>query len=290
MAEAMNQAVVTLEGQALGLPMLLHVSQARSHVASRVAWHAHEAFELLFLLEGATGYEFAGGAAAELHGGHFLVIPPGVVHRGRHDLRAPCTLCGLAFRAARAAEWKGTVFAAGDVRRLREQLQSATREEHPFTPALRWYVRRLMQATADYACSPARAEAAVALRALICGVLVEIQPSLAAPAQPPKVFVSAAIAYLRQHLRERVSMSDLARHVGFGRARMFDLFKAETGLTPHDYLQRLRVEKAQQQLRQTNLPITEIALSTGFSSHQHFCAVFSRYTGLSPARFRKNRG
>ncbi len=81
-------------------------------------------------------------------------------------------------------------------------------------------------------------------------------------------------------------MDELVRHVGFSRARMFDLFKAQTGLTPNDYLQRLRVEKAQEQLRQTNRSVTEIALATGFSSGQYFSTVFARYTGVSPTDFR----
>jgi len=77
------------------------------------------------------------------------------------------------------------------------------------------------------------------------------------------------------------------RYVGFSRARMFDLFKAQTGLTPNDYLQRLRVEKAQELLRQTTLSVTEIGLETGFSSGQYFSTVFARYAGVSPTDFRK---
>ena len=107
------------------------------------------------------------------------------------------------------------------------------------------------------------------------------------PPSEPKEFVAAAIAYLRQHLQEPVLMSDLVRHVGFSRARMFDMFKAQTGLTPNDYLQRLRIEKAQEQLRQTNRSVTEIGLATGFSTGQYFSTVFGRYTGVSPTRFRK---
>ena len=49
---------------------------------------------------------------------------------------------------------------------------------------------------------------------------------------------------------------------------------------------RLRVEKAQEQLRQTNRSVTEIALATGFSSGQYFSTVFARYSGVSPTDFR----
>ena len=81
-------------------------------------------------------------------------------------------------------------------------------------------------------------------------------------------------------------MDDLVKYVGFSRARMFDMFKAQTGLTPNDYLQRLRVEKAQEQLRQGDLTVTDIALANGFSSGQYFSTVFTRYTGVSPTDFR----
>ena len=92
---------------------------------------------------------------------------------------------------------------------------------------------------------------------------------------------------IKAHRQEPVCMDDLVRHVGFSRARMFDLFKAQTGLTPNDYLQRLRVEEAQELLRQTSRSVTEIGLATGFSSGQYFSTVFARYTGVSPTDFRK---
>ena len=130
-------------------------------------------------------------------------------------------------------------------------------------------------------------QAGIGLRALICAVLVEAMRQILVPPTEPKEFVAAAIAYLRRHLSEPVRMDDLVRHVGFSRARMFDLFKAQTGLTPNDYLQRLRVEAAQVQLRQTDFSVTQIALGNGFSSGQYFSTVFARYTGVSPTGFRK---
>jgi AraC-like DNA-binding protein len=242
---------------------------------------------MLFLLDGATAYEFAGQRAVELHGGHFLVVPPGLVHRGLHNMRSPSTICGLALKSWRLDRWKNTNFTTADVRRLRTALENASRKVHPFNPALRWLVRRLMEETANYPANPLRAEAGIALRALICAVLVEAMRQMLVPPTPPKEFVTAAIAYLRKHLQEPVRMSDLVRHVGFSRARMFDMFKTQTGLTPNDYLQRLRIEKAQEQLRHTNQSVTEIGLATGFSTGQYFSTVFGRYTGVSPTRFRK---
>ena len=59
----MREKSVYVFGSQIELPMLIHVSRVCSHVASRVTWHSHDGFELLFLLEGATTYEFAGQKA-----------------------------------------------------------------------------------------------------------------------------------------------------------------------------------------------------------------------------------
>ena len=285
-ARPMKEQSIYLFGRQLGLPMLIHVSRVCSHVASRVSWHSHKGFELLFLLDGATAYEFSGQGAVALQGGHFLVVPPGLVHRGFHDVRSPCTICGLALKGPGAGGSGNTTFTPADFAKLRSALANAGQKAHPFNPALRWLVQQLMKETAGYRGNPHRAEAGIALRALICAVLVEAMRQILVPPAEPKHFVAAAITYLREHMQEPVLMDDLVRHVGFSRARMFDMFKAQTGLTPYDYLQRLRVEKAQEQLRQTKLSVTEIGLAAGFSSAQYFSTVFARYTGVSPTAFR----
>jgi len=283
----MKDQAVYVYGRQIELPMLIHVSRVRSHVASRVTWHAHQGFELLFLLDGATAYEFAGQQKVHLNGSHFLVVPPGLVHRGLHNVRSPCTICGLAFKASRPSAWKRTTFRPADLGRLRTALVNASQKAHPFNPTLRWLVRRMMEETANYHTNPHRTDAAIVLRALICAVLVEAMRQMLVPSSEPKEIAAAAVAFLQKGLSEPLSMDDLVRHLGFSRSRTFDVFKQQTGLTPNDYLLRLRVAKAQEHLSQTDHSVTDIALAAGFSSSQYFSTVFSRYTGVSPSAFRK---
>lgn len=99
--------------------------------------------------------------------------------------------------------------------------------------------------------------------------------------------VAAAEAYLREHFAGPMQMSDLARHLGLSRARMFELFEQATGLTPNDYLVRRRVQQACGFLEATGRSITEIALATGFSSSQHFSHVFRKYVGMTPSKCRR---
>ena len=121
-------------------------------------------------------------------------------------------------------------------------------------------------------------------------VILEAVRQLALPVGvgKPADLVAAAEAYLRQRFAEPVQMPELVRHIGLSRARMFELFKSVTGLTPNDYLLRYRIERARELLTSTQRNITDIAMATGFSSSQYFSNVFRKYTGLSPSEYRHN--
>jgi AraC-like DNA-binding protein len=283
----MEEQIFFVTGDQIRLPALVQLSSVRSQVANRVTWHSHKGYELLFLLEGATAYEFPDKKTAELHGGTFLVVPPNVIHRGLHDVRSPSTILGMVLNTDRAGRWKGTSFTSEDLERMRGALEKGGRLVHPFSASLRWLVRRLREETSHFAAHPESTESPAIIRALLCTVLAEAMRQMLRPTSQPETFVAAAVAYLRKNLNDTVRMADLVRHVGFSRARMFDLFKAQTGLTPNHYLQRLRIEKAQEELRRTNKSVTEIAHATGFSSAQYFSTVFIRYTGKSPSNYRK---
>lgn len=76
----------------------------------------------------------------------------------------------------------------------------------------------------------------------------------------------------------------MAARCRLGRTRFADLFKAETGDSPVRFLQRMRVREACRLLRETDRPITHIALECGFGTSQYFAHVFKRCTGGSDAR------
>jgi AraC family transcriptional regulator len=64
-------------------------------------------------------------------------------------------------------------------------------------------------------------------------------------------------------------------------------FRAATGYRPHDYLLYQRIESAKSMLSGTDMPLAEVALSVGFQAQAHFSTVFKRFTGESPARWRR---
>lgn len=102
----------------------------------------------------------------------------------------------------------------------------------------------------------------------------------------PSRAVQAAIDFMEQHLSEQFQMGTVARAANCSRARLFHSFKDATGMAPNDYLQRLRINRAQSALVSAAEPITSIALRCGFSTSQYFSNVFRKYTGTTPTDFR----
>ncbi len=90
-------------------------------------------------------------------------------------------------------------------------------------------------------------------------------------------------------LTEDVSLAELAAGVDLSPSRFNALFRAATGLPPHQWLIRRRIERACELLLDMAMPVTEIALSLGFSSSQHFATAFKHQMGTTPSAWRSER-
>ncbi len=84
------------------------------------------------------------------------------------------------------------------------------------------------------------------------------------------------------------TLAELAHACGLSRSHFIRAFKATTGVTPHRWLQRYRVDKAKALLAGTGAPIAEIAISCGFADQSHLTRIFGRTTGDSPAAWRRH--
>ena len=98
-----------------------------------------------------------------------------------------------------------------------------------------------------------------------------------------------AIEYFEAHLAEQVSLAEVASVTGITRMHFAAQFRAATGLSPHQYLLRRRIDKAQELLMSTDMSLVEIALAVGFQSQSHFTTVFKRLVGDTPSSWRRSR-
>lgn len=95
--------------------------------------------------------------------------------------------------------------------------------------------------------------------------------------------------FIQAHLEQPIRLGELAERAGLSPHHFARAFKTTTGRTPHAYVQQARVAKAERLLRETELPVGEIALRTGFSTQSRFTETFRKVTGFTPARYRRGR-
>jgi AraC family transcriptional regulator len=98
--------------------------------------------------------------------------------------------------------------------------------------------------------------------------------------------VAEALAVMDAHLGERLTLPRLAALLDVSPFHLAHVFKHATGVAPHQYLVRRRLERARDLLARTKLPIADIALAVGFASQSHFSASFHRATGVTPQAYR----
>jgi AraC-like DNA-binding protein len=93
--------------------------------------------------------------------------------------------------------------------------------------------------------------------------------------------------YLAANITGNVLLADVAKVCGLSRSYFIGAFAATTGLTPHKWLQRHRLQKAQTLLLDSSISIAEIAVLCGFADQSHLTRNFTQAVGTSPAAWRR---
>jgi AraC family transcriptional regulator len=94
---------------------------------------------------------------------------------------------------------------------------------------------------------------------------------------------------IEERIAEDVSVSTLSSIAGLSRSHFSQAFRRSVGRTPHEYVVRMRIDRAMKLMLEGDLPLSEIALATGFCDQAHFANTFRRATGTTPKRWRQSR-
>ena len=95
--------------------------------------------------------------------------------------------------------------------------------------------------------------------------------------------------YVMEHLSERILVSDLAKQVDLSANHFAQLFSEKTEQSPHQFVIRLRIERATELLRRSKASLSDIAQACGFANQQHFSNTMRRRLGTTPGCFREMR-
>lgn len=98
--------------------------------------------------------------------------------------------------------------------------------------------------------------------------------------------IGAAVSYVRQNIREDISLETLAGCAGLSLSRFKARFKKETGMTPREYINQLKIREAKRML-QENQSVTRVALDLGFGSSNYFAVLFKKITLYTPSQYQK---
>lgn len=98
-----------------------------------------------------------------------------------------------------------------------------------------------------------------------------------------------AIQLLQSAIGADCPVQMLARACGVSHGHFAHAFKISTGLPPHRWLLRLRIQRAREMMERTKDSLSAIALSCGFADQSHFTRAFRAATGMTPARWRRER-
>jgi transcriptional regulator GlxA family with amidase domain len=134
-----------------------------------------------------------------------------------------------------------------------------------------------------------------AFPAALHGFAASTGATAAPPAAPPLPRVRGGLPpralrrvreYIEANLEENISIQVLAGIAGLSMYHFARAFKQSEGVTPHDYLVQCRVRRAQELLSGTDLPMSEIALASGFSDQSHCARRFREHVGVTPSTYR----
>ena len=112
-------------------------------------------------------------------------------------------------------------------------------------------------------------------------------------ALPPTPVVShqrmrQLLEFIEANLDQPLTLDAMAAHVGDRPPVSGPRIQGRIGQSPHQYVLARRIERAKELLRNTEMPIIDVALSVGFSSQSHLSHWMIRHTGITPAVYRRS--
>ncbi|MEM7802079.1 MAG: AraC family transcriptional regulator [Chloroflexota bacterium] len=119
---------------------------------------------------------------------------------------------------------------------------------------------------------------------LLLECYTDVGPAVEIRNQTEHDAVQKGMRYLEERYMSRVSLTELADHVGLSTYYYLRIFRKEVGLPPYTYLQNFRIRQAQALIK-GGMPLVEVSAEVGLSNQSHLTRLFKRYLGVTPGQY-----
>ena len=223
--------------------------------------HSHTFCEIIVVLRGAHRADI-GGHQFIAESGQVLFYPPGCIHQECQHGEALLDFLCCDF------EWRDRPF---NVPHLINDRQGRVRE------IVRWLVAE------EHSGYSGRAAYQQRVTEMLVGELQRLV------VQPPDDMLSVVCRYIHKNLEKPISLDVLATCGSLNKFHLSRVFRAETGMTPMEYVRNARLELAHRLLLETNLPLREIAPRVGLANEYHLSRLLKAHFGRGARDLRKDR-
>ena len=230
-------------------------------------------FQLIYIASGSGSFQDR-GIHYEVHSGHFLLIQPGFWHSYSPDPNTGWEEYYFGFNGHMLSALAQDIYMINENNLLK--VSEASFAQPILTAAL-----RLGQIGDE------SEESNIILKSLLTQLLTELKYRLRVNDLSKESLVFKARQYMENHLSQRITIDDIAKHLHISNSLFRKEFQKQTGVPPVTFLNRIRLQTSKYLLLTSNKSIKEIAGKCGFLTSEYFCKFFRDNTNMTPSEFRE---
>lgn len=258
-----------------------------------VAWHWHDELEV-FTVESGTARVSVNGSEFLLKQGEGIFINAGILHGVWQHETEPCRLRSIVFHPRFIG---GSVDSLLWQKYLEPLLTDSSRPCVSFSNARDWEKAALQSIDAAWRLCVSEEDgfefAARECLSRIILLLFQNRPSSEKEPSPKALRdgarTKAMLQYIQAHYGEEITLVQIANSANICESECLRCFRSVIGCTPIQYVRQVRVQKAAELLRSSDLKISDIGMRCGFQEMSYFAKTFRALKGCAPRAYRERR-
>lgn len=267
---------------------VIYAYYSREWKSYRMSFHSHDRVELMYVTKGQCRVELE-DCGFDMKKGECILLDAGVSHRLLVPEGTSCRLMNIEFgfeESIKLAVDSSNLFKnSSDLNYVLSQANPyyIFRDEDEIQIIISQVIRELeLEITDD----------SFLIELSIYQLLISIGRKIKRDKEEAESnvsrYVRQAIQYMKDNLEKEVKVEDIAAKINIHPNYLHRIFKKQLNQTIMDYLQELRISRAEMLLAYTDILIIDLALELGFGSRQYFSYVFKKSRGVSPAEYREH--